>query len=772
MRWWTCVLVFASMAIGCGDDDAPIDAGTDAHDAGTDAPVLDARPDVPPPEPVAAEAPYTQYVNPMFATGGLGFGVGSGFPGPQMPFGLARPSPDTSLEGGAPGFNHCAGYHDDDDLIWGFSQVRAYGVGVEMYGSIGLMPVDGMTAEKIDQTVHRSSFQKANEHAEVGWYSVMLDDVRTQVEITAGDRVGVYRLTFDAAVTEPTVLIDVGHTIGALEIVEGAVEVDPEAREIRGHARWTGGYGSRIPGGQPVHFAARFDVPFASSGVWDASGLRADETSATGTDTGAWAELELGEDRVARVDVAVSFTGTEQATGNLAETEGRTFDAIRADNVAAWEDALSRFEIEARSQTDLRQFYTAVYRTLFMPTLASDLDGSYRGFDGEIHTVEEGRRYYTDFSLWDTFRSQVPFLTIFFPELLDDQLDSLMRMGREGGYMPRWPMGIGYTGGMVGDSANLVFADAWVKNVRTFDVAEAYAIMRRTAFGSPPPGHRYGGRGGIESYMERGYVSMQASGSSTSRTLEFAYDDWGLAELAEAAGETEDAATLRERASYWRNTWEDTSQFFIGRNDDGSFVPLEDPLAWQDYFAEGNVWQYVWYVPHDMDGLAELMGGRDALLARLDQFFADTAVRPMTLFPGHFYWHGNEPDIHTAWMYSYFDRPDDAARWVRWIVRTYYSDGPEGLPGNDDSGTLSAWLAFAYLGFYPITGWDEYLVAAPMLTRATVHLPGGDLVIEAPNASDERYVREAFEVNGAARASSRITHAEIADGAMLRFSLR
>lgn len=763
------------LLLACGDDSTPeTDAGTDAPalDAGIDAPVADVGIDVPPPDPVAAEAPYTQYVNPFFATGGLGFGVGSGFPGPQMPFGLARPSPDTALEGGAPGFNHCAGYHDDDNLIWGFSQARAYGVGVEMYGSIGLMPVDGMTADKIDQLGHASEFQKENENAEVGYYSVLLDNTQTQVEITSADRVGIYQLTFGEAVETPTVLIDVGHTIGALEIVEGGVEVDAEAREIRGYARWTGTYGSRIPGGQPVYFAARFDVPFANVGVWDGDGLRADETTASGSDNGAWVELELGDDRMARVDVAISFTETDKATMNLAETEGQTFDDVRAANVAAWEEALSRFEIEARSQTDLRQFYTAVYRALFMPTLASDIDGSYRGFDGEIHNVDEGGRYYTDFSLWDTFRSQVPFLTLFFPELLEDQLDSMMRMAREGGYMPRWPMGIGYTGGMVGDSANLMFADAWMKNVRTFDVAEAYSLFRRTAFGPTPDGAPYGGRSGIQSYMDNGYVSMQASGSSTSRTLEFAYNDWGLAELAEAAGETEDAAILRERANNWRNTWDESVQFFVGRNDDGSFVPLEDPLAWQDYFAEGNVWQYVWYVPHDMDGLAELMGGREAILSRLDGFFADTARRPMTLFPGHFYWHGNEPDIHTAWMYSWYDRPDDSARWVRWITRQYYSDGPEGLPGNDDSGTLSAWLAFAYLGFYPITGWDEYLVAAPMVTQATVHLPGGDLVIEAPNASDERYVREAFNVNGTERETSRITHAEIVDGATLNFDLR
>lgn len=770
MRTSPWLLVAMSLA-ACGDDGSPpgVDAsGEDAAvDAGVDGSVEPPDAALPPARP--AEPPLRRYVDPFVGTGGVGFGVGSASLAPQTPFGLARPGPDTATAGGAPGFNHCAGYYYEDTFIRGFSQVRPHGMGIPEYGVIGLMPTDGMSADKTTMDGHRSAFDHATESAEPGYYAVTLADTNIAVELTASDRVGHLRATFPED-GDRTLLVDVGHFIGELTILGGEVEVDPAAREVSGFSWFSGGYSGRF-GGMPVYFVARFDQSFAGYGVWDDGALFPGEARRTGSAVGAWVDFDEAQ---VHVQVGLSMTDLAHARMNL-DAEAAEFDAVRAATADRWEEALSRVAIEARSERDMRLFYTALYHALLMPTLASDVDGSYRGLDGEVHRAE-GFRYFTDFSLWDTYRTQVPLLTLLYPELLREQLLSLMAMMRDGGYAPRWPLGIGYTGGMVGDSADLVFADAWAKGVRDFDVAEAYAGLRRTAFHptGPPygPPTRFGGRSGIERYLELGYVPLEAAGASASRTLEYAYDDWGLAALAEAAGATEDAASLRRRAGNWSHLWDDERQMLLGRSEDGSFPTDVNTEAWSDFYAEGNVWQYLWFVPHDLGGLADRMGGPDAMVTRLVELFERSTRRTSTVLPGQYYWHGNEPDIHYAWIPSFFDRPEPSARWVRWIVRAFYDDTPAGLPGNDDSGTLSSWLVFAQLGLYPITGWDQYLLATPMLPRAVLHLPGGDLVIEAPEASDEAY-RHVGPVllDGAPLPGARVPHARLAGGATLRFDV-
>ncbi len=739
------------------------DAAVDGVDANVDPP--DAEP---PPEARPAERPLRQHVNPFVGTGGVGFGVGSASPAPQTPFGLARPGPDTTAAGGAPGFNHCAGYAYQDTFIRGFSQVRPHGMGIPEYGVIALMPTDGMSADKTTMDGHRSAFDHASEQAEPGYYAVTLADTSVEVELTASDHVGHLRATFPEA-SEKTLLVDVGHFIGELTIVDGEVSVDPVAREVSGFSWFSGGYSGRF-GGMPMYFVARFEQAFAGYGVWDDGTLFPGEVHRRGSSVGAW--LDFTEPQV-HVQVGLSMTDLAHARGNL-DAEAGDFDVVRAATADRWEDVLGRVEIEARRQRDVRLFYTALYHALLMPTLASDVDGTYRGLDGAVH-LAEGFRYFTDFSLWDTYRTQVPLLTLLYPELLRDQLLSLMAMMRDGGYAPRWPLGVGYTGGMVGDSADLVFADAWVKGVRDFDVVEAYEGLRRTAFHptGPPygPPTEFSGRRSIERYLDLGYVPMEAGGSSASRTLEYAYDDWGLAFLAEAAGATEDAASLARRAGNWSNLWDAERGMLLGRSEDGSFPAEVDTNAWSDFYAEGNVWQYLWFVPHDLEGLAERMGGVDTLLAHLGELFERSTRRTSTVLPGQFYWHGNEPDIHYAWIPAFFDRPTESARWVRWIVDTFYDTSPAGLPGNDDSGTLSGWLVFAQLGLYPITGWDHYLLATPTIPRAVVHLPGGDLVIEAPQADDGIY-RHLGPVllDGTPLPGARVAHARLA-GATLRFDV-
>ncbi|MAQ16484.1 MAG: hypothetical protein CMN30_17035 [Sandaracinus sp.] len=761
-------VALAALLVACGDDAPAADAGL--PDAATDA-GLDAGQDAgPPPEPRAASGPFVEYVNPLIGAGGIAYGTGSSSIAPQTPFGMARPGPDTANEGGAIQFNHCSGYsYEEDPYIWGFSQIRPHGMGVPDYGNVALMPTDGMTAAKTDQYGYRVEFDHADETVEVGYYDVTLAD-GIRAELTASERVAHHRYTFPAT-AEPTVIVDVGHVLSTpgLTITDAHVTVDLEAREIRGLSRVGGGYSDRF-GGVRIYFVARFDQAFAVHGTFTDGVLAEGSTTAEGPDAGAYvtfADPDVG------VQVGLSMVDEEHAAMNL-DAETAPFDEVRAATVAAWEALLSRAEVTGRYEDDFVLFYSALYHALLMPTLASDVDGSYRGLDDLVHrTDDDGRdpfRYSTDFSLWDTFRTQTPLLAFLYPELLADQLRSLVRMARDGGYVPRWPLGHGYTGGMVGDSADLVFADALAKGVLPMAPGEAYAALRPTAFGPTDPASGYGGRRGIEAYMGLGYVPTDGFNSSASATLEFAYDDWGLAALAEAAGAADDAAALRERSGNWKNLWSPELELLVGRHSDGTFAEVERLTDWPDYYAEGNVRQYLWYVPHDLEGLIAQMGGWDVARVRLDEFFDD--AEPTPTLPPAGYWQGNEPDIHAPWIYAAMDDPSTTAEHVRWVARHLYGTGPRGLPGNDDSGTMSAWLAFAMLGIYPITGESHYLLSAPFFTEVTLHLPGGDLVLDAPGSHDGSLTVDGFAFDGAPLERARVEHAALAGGGTLRTELR
>lgn len=764
MRWIGLGALAAMLALVGGCDDG---AGSGAHgtpDAGMDG----AMPDGGLTPPVAAEAPLTQYVDPFVGTGGLGFSVGSTFPSPQLPYGMARPGPDTTLEAGAIDFAHCSGYSYADDLIRGFSQVRPHGMGVPDYGAVGLMPTVGMSEAKTTQEGYRSAFSHDTEEASPGYYAVTLDDTDVRVEITATERVGLYRATFPAD-SDAVMLVDIGHFSATNEVIDGEVTVDPDAHEVYGFAHFVGSYSSRF-GGMPVYFVARFSRPFASYGVWKDGVLNDAGTTETGAHTGAYLHFDTTSDAAVSVAFGLSFVDLAGARANLdAEAADVDFDAARTAADQAWQDTLSVVQVEGRDETDFRRFYTALYHALLMPTRADDVDGRYRGLDGMVHPGG-GFGYYTDFSLWDTFRTQHPMLVLLYPDFQRDFLKSLLAMANDGGYVPRWPLGIGYTGGMVGESADVVFADSWVKGVRDFDLRAAYDKLRLTAMDPTPPGAPYGGRGGLTEYETLGYMPIEAGGSSASRTLEYAYDDFAMAELADALGETADHDDFAARAANWQNLYDPATGYLIGRHDDGTFASVQ-VLNWEDYYAEGNAMQYTWYVPHDLPGLAGAMGGRDALLTRLEDMFEMSEIETPTPAPRNYYWHGNEPDIHASYIFSALDQPSGTARWARWIYDTQYGDGPAGLPGNDDAGTLSAWLVFTALGVFPIAGTDVYLIGSPVFTRAVLHLEGGDLEITAPDASGDHIYVTGARLDGTELTRARVHHAELAGGGHLEFDM-
>ncbi len=757
------VLALLSHLVACSEvtsapDAGPADAGVDAE---TDAYVPPSRP---------APAPLVDWVDPFLGTGGSGYNdIGSAHPGPQRPFGLVRPGPDTADEFGAPTYTHCSGFAYADPYVTGLSHTRMHGVGIADYGAVALMPIGAMEEVYTDQRGYRARHVPGSRVASPGYFAMTLERGDVRVELTSADRVAFHRYRYGAS--EPQgVLIDVGHRLAAgVDIVDGAVEIDAEAREVRGSSHFSGGYSNRF-GGMPVYFVARFDRPFASHGVWRGDTLEPGNTRSTGARAGAWLEFAPSEGDTVRAEVAISFVDLEGARANLeAEGAGFDFDAVRAESEAIWEETLSRVRIEGRSETDFRRFYTALYHSLLMPTLGMDADGRYRGLDGEVRQAV-GYRYYTDFSLWDTFRTLHPLLTLLYPEIQLDMLRSLVAMAQDGGAMPRWPLGIGYTGGMLGEPAAIVLADSWARGVRDFDLRAGYDALRRSAVGVAS--ERFAGRGSAEEYERLGYVPMESGGSSTSKTLEFAYADWALATLADALGETVDAARWRERAGSYRNTYDPARGFFVGRHADGRFVEELDEGAWQSFYAEGNAWQYLWYAPHDLAGLAELMGGRERLLERLRLFFDRSRAEERGLPPPLWYWHGNEPDLHAAFVFTELGAPAEGAITSRWIARTMYGDGPTGLPGNDDGGTLSAWLVFASMGLFPIAGRDDYLIGSPLLTRTELALGDGTFVIEAPEGSEQApYVGRAL-LDGTALDGPRVPHEALRAGGRLVLEMR
>jgi predicted alpha-1,2-mannosidase len=763
-------LVFALLAaVGCTANPtvAPLDVATDVTaDASADAPVDAPKEDAAPPlAPVRATAPLVRYADPLVGTGGDGFGTGSAFPGPQRPFGLARPGPDTTnAMGDAIGYAHCAGYAHFDTHVSGFSQLHMHGTGIVDYGALGFMPVVGMTAAKTRQRGRLQPFRHARETAQPSYYRVAFDGSEVVTEVTATDHVALYRVTFPRG-ADGNLVFDVGHVLPDVRITDGSVEVDAATGELRGRVLLEGAYSDRV-GGVEAFWVARASRPLTAAGTWSDGVIDASARARTGANVGAFVPVDTRESGVVTVAIGLSLTDVAHARANLAaEAADLDFDRVRAEGTAQWESLLGRVQATARGEPALRTLYSAVYHTLLMPTLVSDVDGAYRGIDRMPHRAE-GFRYYSDLSLWDTFRTEHPWLTAVYPEYQRDFVRSLLAMSEVAGYFPRWPLGTGETGGMLGDCGALMVADTYIRGLRDFDVARAWEVARRSAFSAPTR------RSALGDYASLRYVPVEAGGSSASLTMEYAYADGALAAMARDLGHTEDAAALARRSESYKNLWDPAQNFLVGRRRDGAFVPLTGTTIWQPVYAEGAAWQYLWYAPHDLAGLAATMGGRDAMLARLDEMFELSIATPRTPLPDRYYWHGNEPDIHAPWIPSFFDDAARSSRYVDWVRTTRYGDGPDGIPGNDDAGTMSAWYIFAALGAFPIAGTDTWLLAAPAVTSADVTLAGGAVLrVRAPEAGTGALRPTALRWNGEALARPTLTHAMVARGGELAFEL-
>lgn len=731
----------------------------------------------------AAERAYAA-VDPFIGTGG----EGHTYPGATVPFGMVQLSPDTRIQPREKAYGWAAGYRYDDSSIVGFSHTHFSGTGHSDLGDILLMPFTGNPGlERGDPEKPRSGyasrFRHADEKAEPGYYAVTLDDYKVRAELTTSARVGVHRYAFPKG-TDAKVLLDMRTSMydypGKVLWSRVRVRADGTVTGFRETRGWA-------PGRQ-LYFAMRFSRPlsghelhnteqdivykgFPPPGEKDPA-QRAQIEGRQLVGTFAFGKL----DAPLVVKVAISPVSEAGAIANLdAEVADFDFDRVRAQAKQEWTQALSVLDIDAPEHAR-RSAYTALYHTMLGPTLFMDADGQYRGSDNAVHKAD-GFTNYSTFSLWDTYRALHPLLTLVQPEKRNSDFVNSMLAHHEHspyGMLPVWSFHGLEDWCMIGYHAVPVIADAYVKGIRGFDANKALKAMVETA--------NYGPYDGIAQYRELGYVPIDEEGEAASKTLEYAFDDWTIARMAQAMGKTDIAATFDKRAGNWRNAFDKDTGFMRARKRDGSFRTPFDPSAsgYGTDYTEGNAWQYSWYVPQDVAGLAAAHGGSDKLLARLDEVF-NAKVDPsifehMEDITGLIGWyaHGNEPSHHVAYLYSYAGQPWRTQARLKQIMDTQYADRPDGLAGNDDVGQMSAWYVFTALGFYPVApGSGEYILGRPFLPKTAMRLPNGKTFTIVADGLDDRHTYVgSVSLNGKPLQRTFLRHDEILAGGELRFSMQ
>jgi predicted alpha-1,2-mannosidase len=743
------------------------------------------------PPPHARRARAVASVDPFIGTGG----EGHTFPGAVVPFGMVQLSPDTRIQPRNKGYGWAAGYRHDDTTIVGFSHTHFSGTGHSDLGDVLLMPISGdakLERGDPDQpgSGYTSRFSHDTERAEPGYYAVTLADYGVRAELTAGERVGMHRYAFPAG--KPAhVLLDLRTSMYDYpgKVSWSRLRVHPDGtvtgfRETRGWA----------PGRQ-LYFAMRFSRPMTGHGLHDTEtdvpykgfpppGYKdpAERAQIEGRQLVATFDFgdgsALGASSPLLVKVALSPVSEDGAIANLdAEAPGWDFDGLRAAAHAKWAQALGAVDLGDATPEPMRKaFYTALYHAFQAPSLFMDADGRYRGPDNAVHQAK-GYTHYSTFSLWDTYRALHPLLTILQPERrTGDIVNSLLASRRESPYgvLPVWAFQGLETWCMIGYHAVPVIADAYMKGIRGFDAKEALEAMVASA--------SYGPYDGLKQYMELGYVPIDEEDEAASKTLEYAFDDWTIYRMAEAMGRKDIAAAFRDRAGNWREAFDPRTGFMRARKRDGSFREPFDPDAsgYGTDYTEGNAWQYSWYVPQDVAGLAGEHGGADRLLDRLDEVF-DAKVDPsvfehMEDITGLIGWyaHGNEPSHHVAYLYAYAGQPWRTQARLKQIMDTQYKPTPDGLAGNDDLGQMSAWYVFTALGFYPVApGSNEYIIGRPFVPRATLNLPNGKrFTIVADGLDDAHPYIGSATLDGKPLDRAFLRHEEIMAGGELHLTMQ
>jgi predicted alpha-1,2-mannosidase len=659
---------------------------------------------------------YSAYVNPFIGTGGHGHT----FPGATVPFGMVQLSPDTRIDGSWDG---CSGYHYSDNVIYGFSHTHLNGTGCTDYGDIMLMPTMGEPS--LDNKAYSSTFVHKNEKASAGYYSVLLDKDAITAELTATPRVGLHQYTFSKK-GQANIVLDLNHRD---KLIMGEVRViDNKTIEVlRRSAAWaTDQYVyARIEFSAPMTITKVNNNAFAPAKVTDkffAGSLLALSFSK---------EVEKGEKLL--VKVSLSPTGYEGAAKNLRqEMPGFDFKKTKKEAEKLWNTELSKIEITSADKEKLTIFYTALYHTMMQPNLAMDVDGMHRGRDNEIHKAE-GFTYYTVFSLWDTFRAAHPLYTLIEKQRTADFINTFLAQYEQGGRLPVWELASNETDCMIGYHSVSVMADAMAKGIKGFDYNKAFEAAKHSAMLD----HL-----GLKAYKQNGFISIDDEHESVSKTLEYAYDDWCIAQMARILDKPDDYQYFMTRSQSWKNLFDQSTGHMRPKKNGGWDKPF-DPREVNNNFTEGNSWQYTFFVPQDIPGLIAAFGGKDKFEAKLDELFSApsaTTGREQVDITGLIgqYAHGNEPSHHMAWLYNYVDKPEKTQQKIKYILDNFYKNAPDGLIGNEDCGQMSAWYVMSSMGIYQVTPGLPFLdLTKPYFDKIKVNLEDGTAVTIDKNANYE-----------------------------------
>ena len=641
---------------------------------------------------------FQQYVNPFIGTGG----TGHTFPGATVPFGMVQLSPDTRIDGSWEG---CSGYHYSDDVIYGFSHTHLNGTGVSDYGDILLMPTMGEPS--FDNKVYSSKFSHANEKASAGFYSVKLDKHNIDVRLTTSTRVGFHEYTFNES-GPVNIILDLNHRD---KLLEGTMRIidDQTIEVLRRSDAWATN--------QYVYARIEFNVIMKFTQVKSNSDTKGDFYS--GTELKAYFSKMVKKGEKILVKVSLSPTSHEGAKLNSTEIKHWDFEKVKKDAEALWNKELSKIEVTSDDKEKLTIFYTALYHTMMQPNIAQDLDGKYRGRDNQIHTAE-GFDYYTVFSLWDTFRAAHPLYTLIDKKRTSDYINTFIKQFEQGGRLPVWELASNETDCMIGYHSVSVIADAMVKGIQGFDYEKAFEASKASAMRDVL---------GLKAYKEQGFISIDDEHESVSKTLEYAYDDWCIAQMALLLNKTADYEYFMQRSQNWKNLFHWDNKFIQPKKNGGWDVPF-DPKEVNNNYTEANGWQYTFFVPQDIPGMIEAYGGKEKFEAKLDEMFnsvSETSGRHQVDITGLIgqYAHGNEPSHHVAYLYNYVGKPEKTKEKVHYILDNFYKNDPDGLIGNEDCGQMSAWYVLSAMGIYDVTPGDLFWeITEPFIENIKVVIDG------------------------------------------------
>ncbi|MCA0348597.1 MAG: GH92 family glycosyl hydrolase [Bacteroidetes bacterium] len=640
---------------------------------------------------------YQQYVNPFIGTGGHGHT----YPGATVPFGMVQLSPDTRIDGSWDG---CSGYHYTDNVIYGFSHTHLNGTGCSDFGDIMLMPTMGEPS--FDPKEYSSIFSHANEKASAGFYSVKLDKHNIDVRLTTSTRVGFHEYTFNKA-GQANIILDLNHRD---KLLEGEVRIIDEKRI------WVKRRSEAWARDQYVFALIEFEKPFGINKV-KCNGEKGRRFNGTELALSFSRKVEKGEKL--KVKVTLSPTGYEGAELNASEIKDWDFNKVKKAAEQLWDKELSKIEISESNNDKLTIFYTALYHTMVQPNIAQDIDGKYRGRDNKVHEGE-GFDYYTVFSLWDTFRAAHPLYTLIDKKRTADFINTFLKQYEQGGRLPVWELASNETDCMIGYHSVSVMADAMAKGITGFNYEKCFEAAKHSAMLD----HL-----GLEAYKKNGFISIDDEHESVSKTLEYAYDDWCIAQMAQILNKKEDYEYFMKRSQSWKNVFDWNIGFMRPKKNGGWDKPF-DPREINNNYTEGNSWQYSFFVPQDIPGMIDAYGGSEKFEAKLDEMFnseSKTTGREQVDVTGLIgqYAHGNEPSHHMAYLYNYVGKPEKTTEKVHYILDNFYKNAPDGLIGNEDCGQMSAWYVLSSMGIYQVTPgnifWD---ITEPFIKNIKVSIDG------------------------------------------------